>query len=129
AARAMRGDAEGYHQALRDGAASGTARVVRTGAPLHVADARGSEELRADLFERFDAASVLFLPVAWAGEVRHVAIAIHRERRVLAEAEIGLGVALADLAAAGFARLEAEVRARSRARQDEALVRAARALN
>ena len=39
AARAMRGDAEGYHQALGDGAASGTARVVRTGAPLLHADA------------------------------------------------------------------------------------------
>jgi diguanylate cyclase (GGDEF)-like protein len=128
-ARAMRGDAEGYEQALDDGATSGTARVVRTGTPLHVADARGSGELRADLVERFDAASVLFLPVAWGGEVRHVAIAIHRERRVLGQEELALAVALADLTAAGLVRLEAEARARSRARQDEALVRAARALN
>jgi diguanylate cyclase (GGDEF)-like protein len=129
AARAMRGDAEGYEQALEDGAASGTARVVRTGAPLHIADARGSAELRPDLVERFDAASVLFLPVAWGGEVRQVAIAIHRERRVLDEKELALAVALADLTGAGLGRLEAEARARSRARQDEALVRAARALN
>jgi diguanylate cyclase (GGDEF)-like protein len=129
AARAMLGDDEGYEQALDDGGASGTAQVVRTGAPLHVADARGSRELRADLVARYDATSVLFLPVAWGGEVRHVAIAIHHERRELGGRELALAVSLADLSAAGLARLEAEARARSRARQDEALVRAARALN
>jgi diguanylate cyclase (GGDEF)-like protein len=128
-ARAMRGDTEGYHLALDDGASSGTARVVRTGAPLHLADARGSAELRADLVDRYDAASVLFLPVSWGGEVRHVAIAIHHERRELGEQDLALAVSLADLAAAGLARVEAESRARARARQDEALVRAARALN
>jgi diguanylate cyclase (GGDEF)-like protein len=128
-ARAMRGDAEGYEQALDDGAVSGTARVVSTGAPLHVADARGSAELRADLVDRFGAASVLFLPVSWGGEVRQVAIAIHHERHELDQHELALAVSLADLTAAGLARLEAEARAHSRARQDEALVRAARALN
>ena len=128
-ARAMRGDAEGYEQALDDGAVSGTARVVSTGAPLHVADARGSAELRADLVDRFDAASVLFLPVSWGGEVRQVAIAIHHERHELDQHELALAVSLADLTAAGLARVEAEARAHSRARQDEALVRAARALN
>ena len=79
--------------------------------------------------ERFSAASVLFAPVSWAGEVRHVAISVFRERRELRDDELALAVALADLAAAGLARLEAEARARARARQDEALVRAARALN
>ena len=46
-----------------------------------------------------------------------------------ADGELALALALADLTAAGLARLEAEERGRSRARQDEALVRAARALN
>ena len=73
------GEDKGYVQAL-DGRPSGTARVVRTGVPLHVADARGSSELRGDLVDRFSAASVLFAPVSWAGEVRHVAISVFRER-------------------------------------------------
>ena len=72
---------------------------------------------------------MLFVPIAWGGEVRHVAIAIFRTRRELSGDEIALARALADQAAAGLARLEAEQRAVSRARQDQALVRAARALN
>ena len=72
---------------------------------------------------------MLFAPVSWDGEVRHVAISVFRERRELGDDELALAVALCDLAAAGLARLEAEARARARARQDEALVRAARALN
>ena len=119
----------GYVQVLDDGAPSGTARVVAAGRPLHVADAAASGELRQDLVERFRAASVLFLPLAWAGEVRHVAISVFHRRRELSGDELALGRALADTAAAGLARLEADARARARTRQDEALVRAARALN
>ena len=111
------------------GRPSGTSRVVASGVPFHVADARDSDDLRPDLVERFLAASVLFVPLAWGGEVRHVVISIFHERRDLAEGEIGLARALADQAAAGLARLEAEQRAKARARQDQALVRAARALN
>ena len=114
---------------LGDCAAAGTAHVTRTGVPMHVADAPGSPELPADLVERFSAASVLFVPIAWGGEVRQIAIAVFRERRDLGEGELALALALADLTAAGLARMEAEERSRSRARQDEALVRAARALN
>jgi diguanylate cyclase (GGDEF)-like protein len=122
------GESAGYIQAL-DGRPSGTQRVVTTGAPFHVVDARNSKEVRADLVDRFGSVSILFLPVTWGGEVRHVAISIFRERRELSEGEIALARALADQAAAGLARLEAERRARARAKQDEALVRAARALN
>ena len=109
-------------------ASAGTEQVTRTGVPLHVADAQDGPDLR-DLVERFSAASVLFVPIAWGGEVRHVAIAVFCARRELGDGELTLALALADLTAAGFARLEAEERGRSRARQDEALVRAARALN
>ena len=52
--RSEGGEDDGYVQALTTAARPGTARVVRTGAPLHVADARGSSELRGDLVERFD---------------------------------------------------------------------------
>ena len=117
-----------YVQSLAD-RPSGTARVVATGVPFHVLDAEGCEGLQPELVARFRAASVLFVPVAWREEVRHVAIAVFHERRELADAEVALAHALADQAAAGLARLEAERRAVARARQDQALVRAARALN
>ena len=119
---------DGYFQVLT-GAPSGTAHVVATGAPLHVADAPGSPMLDQALVRRFEAASALFAPIAWGGEVRHVAIATFRARREAGPRELAAARALADLAAAGFARVEAEQRALARARQDQALVRAARALN
>ena len=81
------GEDPGYVQVLNDGRPSGTARVVATDAPLHVVDAAGSDELRQDLVERFDAASALFVPVSWGGEVRHVAISIFHERRELSDDE------------------------------------------
>jgi diguanylate cyclase (GGDEF)-like protein len=122
------GELPGYVQAL-DGRPSGTQRVVATGAPFHVVDARNSKDVRADLVERFGSVSLLFVPIAWGGEVRHVAISIFRTRRDLSESEIATALMLADQTAAGLARLEAEQRADARAKQDEALVRAARALN
>jgi diguanylate cyclase (GGDEF)-like protein len=119
---------DGYFQVLT-GPPSGTAHVVATGAPLHVADAPGSAVLDQTLVRRFDVASALFAPIAWGGEVRHVVAAVYRTRREATETEIRHAHALAELAAAGFARVEAEQRALARARQDQALVRAARALN
>ena len=127
--RAEGGEEVVYVQELDGERPSGTAKVVATDAPLHVVDAVGSGELRQDLVERFAAASALFVPVSWGGEVRHVAIAVFRTRRELAPEELALARTFADQAAAGLARLEAEARARARARQDQALVRAARALN
>ncbi len=118
----------GYMQFL-EGRPSGIARVMTTGVPFHVVEAPGSPDLRPDLVERFSVESVLFVPIAWGGEVRHVAITIFRTRRQLTEDEILLASTLADQAAAGIARLEAEQRTGARARQDQALVRAARALN
>jgi diguanylate cyclase (GGDEF)-like protein len=118
----------GYVQIL-GGRPSGIARVMTSAAPFHVVDAPGSPDLRPDLVERFQARSVLFLPITWGGTVRHVAISVFRTRRELSDDEVLLGRALADQAAAGLARLEAEQRAAARGRQDQALVRAARALN
>ena len=112
-----------------DGSPSGVARVVATGATLHVPDARGSGEIRRELAEAYDAASVLFVPIAHDGEVRSVAILLTHAPRTFDEDEIADAEALAQIAAAGFARLEAERHRTTRAAHDRALVRAARALN
>jgi diguanylate cyclase (GGDEF)-like protein len=112
-----------------DGAPSGVAHVLATGLPLRVADARRSGDVRAELVERFDVGSALFLPVAWGGEIRHVAIVGHREARELPDEAVALAASLCDQAAAGFARLEAESRRGANASRDRALVRAARVLN
>jgi diguanylate cyclase (GGDEF)-like protein len=69
----------------------------------------------------------LRLPIGSDGEARHVAVANCAEDP--GEAALATACALADLAAAGLARLEAERRASIGAGHDHALVRAARALN
>jgi diguanylate cyclase (GGDEF)-like protein len=118
----------GYAMAL-DGSPSGVARVVASGASLHVPDARGTGMIRAELVEHFDVASGLFVPVAYGGEVRRVAILLTHRPREFSPVEIAEAETLAQLAAAGFGRLEAEHRRTARAAHDRALVRAARALN
>ena len=89
---------------------SGVARVVATGATLHVPDARGSGVIRAELVERYDVASALFVPVAHDGEVRRVAIMLSHAPREFTPDEIADAETLAQVAAAGLARLEAEHR-------------------
>ena len=112
-----------------EGSPSGVALVVATGATLHVPDARGSGEIRRELVEAYDAASVLFVPIAHDDEVRSVAIMLTHAPRTFTPDEIADAETLAQVAAAGLARLEAEHRRTARAAQDHALVRAARALN
>ena len=99
------------------------------GRSLHVPDARIPGAIGADLVDHFDVASALFVPVAYGGEVRHVAILLTHRPRSFTGAEIAGAESLALLAAAGFARLEAERHRTARAAHDRALVRAARALN
>jgi diguanylate cyclase (GGDEF)-like protein len=123
----VKGHGTGYEMALGAGP-SGVARVVATGTPLHVPDAR-SGLIRPELVERFNVASALFVPLAHDDEVRRVAILISETAREFAQAEVVEAETLADIAAAGFARLEAERRRMARAAHDRALVRAARALN
>jgi diguanylate cyclase (GGDEF)-like protein len=97
-----------------DGAPSGVARVVATGEPFQAPDAGGS---------------ALFVPVRHDGEVRRVAVLASDAPREFGEGEVAHARALADVAAAGYARLEAESRRAARAARDGALVRAAQALN
>ena len=112
-----------------DAGPSGVARVVASGRSLHVPDARGSDLVRADLIERFDVASLLFVPLAYGGEVRRVAVLTSRARREFTDAEVAEAETLAAVAASGLARQEAEHRRAARSAHDRALVRAARALN
>jgi diguanylate cyclase (GGDEF)-like protein len=112
-----------------DGRPSGVARVLASGAPFHAPDARRSGDLRPELVERFDAGSALFVPVAWGGEVRQVAVLIDHEAHDLDSQAVTLAAALCDQAAAGQARLEADQRSYARTAHDRALVRAARVLN
>jgi diguanylate cyclase (GGDEF)-like protein len=119
---------ENFEQLL-DGRPSGVAAVLATGHTLQVPDARASTLIRADMVERFDVASVVFVPLAFGGEIRHVAILIWHRTTELDADSIALAESLADQAAAGFARLDAEHRYAAGASQDRALVRAARALN
>ncbi len=117
-----------YELAL-GGSPSAVARVIATGQTLHVPDARGSGDIRRELVEAFDVASALFVPVTHDDEVRHVAIALMHVPRTFAGEEIADAETLVQVAATGFSRLEAVHRRTTRAAHDQALVRAARALN
>jgi diguanylate cyclase (GGDEF)-like protein len=108
---------------------SAVARVVSTGETLHVPDARATGEIRSELVEAFDVASILFVPVTHDDEVRRVAIAVMHTPRTFTAEEIGDAETLVNVAATGLSRLEAVHRRTARAAQDRALVRAARALN
>jgi diguanylate cyclase (GGDEF)-like protein len=108
---------------------SGVAHVVATGATLHVPNMRASGKVRRELVEAYDVASGLYVPLAHDDEVRRVAIMLSHTPRTFGADEIADAEALAQVAAAGLARLEAEHRRSARAAQDHALVRAARALN
>lgn len=108
---------------------SGTTRVVGTGELLIVAEARGSPFLRHDYTERFGARSVVFLPLAWGGEVRWVAILIRTRPEPYGDEQVALAQLIADQAAAGLALIEANERRESHAERDAALTRAAAALN
>jgi diguanylate cyclase (GGDEF)-like protein len=119
---------EDYDQRL-DGRASGVEAVLRSGRTLLVPDAAASDLVRADLVARFDVASMAFVPLAYGGEVRRVAVLIWHARHELDDEVVLLAESLVEQAATGFARLDLLDRHASGTAQDRALVRAARALN
>jgi diguanylate cyclase (GGDEF)-like protein len=123
----VQGDGSDYEMVLNAGP-SGVGRVIASGEALHVPDA-STGMIRPALVEEFRVASALFVPVRHDDDVRRVAIFISGAPREFSEAEIAHAQALADVAAAGYARLEAERRRAARAARDGALVRAAQALN
>jgi diguanylate cyclase (GGDEF)-like protein len=108
---------------------SGTASVIASGRPLAVPDARTSTAIVPGRAEQHGLASFLFVPVAWGGDVRTVVITGWTERREISVEDIATAQLIADQAAAGFARLEADERRAAGSVQDRAVVRAAAALN
>ncbi len=81
---------------------SGAATVVATGASLHVPDARGTQLISAELIERYDVASALFVPVAYDGEVRRWRSCSRACSREFDADEVATAEALAGVAAAGL---------------------------
>jgi diguanylate cyclase (GGDEF)-like protein len=125
---APEGAPSGYVQVL-DERPSGVAWVVATGEPLIVPDAPGAQGVRQDLVERFNVASMAYVPIAWEGEVRYVAILISHEPRDFDADAIDFAQTAANQAAAALALLESERRRALQAERDAALTRAAAALN
>ncbi|MBE2320286.1 diguanylate cyclase [Solirubrobacter sp. CPCC 204708] len=107
---------------------SGTERVLETGRPFAVPDARNSDAIVADRAAQYGIASALFVPLVWGGQIRTVLFVAWSASREISQADIADARLLADQAAAGFARLEAEERRAAGSVQDRAVVRAARAL-
>jgi diguanylate cyclase (GGDEF)-like protein/putative nucleotidyltransferase with HDIG domain len=116
-----------YVQVL-DERPSGVARVVASGEPLIVPDARSAQGVRRDLVERFNVASIAYVPLSWGGDVRYVAILISHEPREFDAEAVAFAETLAHHAAAALALLESEQRRAARAERDAALTRAAIAL-
>ena len=108
---------------------SGIGVVLASGEARSFPDARSAPELRPDYVKRFDVASAYFLPMAWGGEVRHVAVLITHEPRELDDEQLALAEALANCAASALALHELESRHAAQHERDTALARAARALN
>src|SRR4051812_31924641 len=103
--------------------ASGTAHVIATGQSLAIPDAGGSRAAEHGI------ASPLFVPLAWAGEVRSVLIVGWSEPRAISGDDVAMAELAADSAAAGLGRLEAERRRTDGVARDRVVVRVANALN
>ncbi|MGI8659865.1 MAG: diguanylate cyclase [Thermoleophilaceae bacterium] len=108
---------------------SAVERVTATGAPHHEPDARGSKVLSQELVARFDAASALFLPLSYHGDVPGVVTLVSERERHFSEAEGQLAYTLANQASAGLAALDMRRRLAARADRQTALARATAALN
>jgi len=107
----------------------GPAQVVATAHSLALEELLCVAELGAELATRLEARSALLVPVAWAGDVRHVAILARSAAHIWTPDETLIAETLANQAALGLARLESELRRLAQAERDEALARAAHALN
>ncbi len=103
--------------------------VMESGAPLVEPDAAHSEIMNPALTERFGAASAVFVPLAFDGEVRAVVGLVTEIRRDFPEEEVQLVWTLTNQAAAALAVLELRARMTARAEQQTALARVASALN
>ena len=108
---------------------SAVRRVVRNGEPFNEPDARNSTVMAAQLVELFSVESAVFVPLAFEGEVRSVAILVSQQPRSFSDEDVQLAHTLANQASAMLAALEMKGRMSARADQQTALARAASALN
>jgi diguanylate cyclase (GGDEF)-like protein/putative nucleotidyltransferase with HDIG domain len=108
---------------------SAVRRVVETGKPFNVSNARESKIVNQELVERFDVASALFTPISFDGEVRSVIVLVSETPHEFTRDEVELVYTMANQAAAGLAVLETRERISAQAEQQTALARAAQALN
>ncbi len=109
--------------------APGPAHVAATAHSLALDESRMVSDLGAERAARLEARSALLVPLAWAGDVRHVAVLARRTAGVWSPDEILIAETLANQAALGLARLESEQRRVAQSERDQALARAAHALN
>ncbi len=108
---------------------TGVGRVLETGEPLNVTDARNSPIVANQLAERFNAASLLYVPLTYAGVVRAVILLLSETPRWFREEEIEFAFTMANQASAGLSALEMRSRLAGQADRQSGLARAASALN
>ena len=111
------------------GASPAPAHVVATARPLALDKPRDLADLGPELAAALGARSALLVPIAWGGDVRHVAVLARRTAHTWSPDETLIAETLANQAALGLARLESERRRVAQAERDRALARAAHALN
>ncbi len=119
----------GNEDYLRFDGPSGMARAIATGRPFPVQDLHGSPDVSRRLVSPSSSVSAVFLPIAWNGAIRRVALAGWHAPHPLDADTIELAELLCDQAAAGFSRIEEAERRAAHAAHDNALMRAGRALN
>ena len=108
---------------------SGVHRVLATGAPLNVFDAPNSEIVSRELTERYNVASMLYVPLSYQGGVRAVVLLLSASPRRFAGEEVDLVHTMANQAAGGLAALDLRTRLAGQADTQAAIARAARTLN
>ena len=108
---------------------TGVGRVLETGQPLNVTDAPHSPVVSNSLRERFNAASLLYVPLTYSGVVRAVIVLLSETPRWFREEEIEFAYTMANQASAGLSALDMRSRLAEQADRQSALARAASALN
>jgi diguanylate cyclase (GGDEF)-like protein len=109
-----------------EAAVPGVAHVIATAATLALDEPRIASDLGPG---QAQVAAALLVPLAWAGDVRHVAILGRSRPLPWTPDETLIAETLANQAALGLARLESDHRRIGQAGRDAALARAAHALN
>jgi diguanylate cyclase (GGDEF)-like protein len=108
---------------------AGPAHVVATARSLALDEPSAVADLGPELAAALTARSALLVPIAWGGDVRRVAVLARRIAHIWSPDETLVAETLANQAALGLARLESDRRRIAQAERDQALARAAHALN